>query len=521
MSRRSRDRSPATRTIDDRLRVSRPFDSNRARRELRRVLLEVADTLALPAASVPHSYDSSDLLSAADKAAGRRGLGTEPELRAELFARIGIAACLEGQLERGRRAFERGRRAAEDGPERARFTYLSAVYGHAHRGDHGAAKRELEDALADSELARRLRTEIRIALGRACLRLGDRFLAEEHLSDVLELGVTEYHPVALHELSRVHLTRGEFAEAKRLATAALADANPVTDPTLPFDIRTTLADVAFASGNVEGAARLYESTAAEQDRMLAIEGAARSYRKLGTARRALGRHGSALDAFGSSIRFYTITGHEARLSEMYERLGGCFVALADGDAARGAYALAVSRAIEAESPDLELAALCGALHAPERLGLSEEQVSQALGRCKQLVQDDESALSPETLRTFARVVLPFIGSERAIRTRRRSPALGSESMRLARFVVRPNVLERAFDAALPDELGIRWAPPREAIRSFLLLFTGDRFKHADYAGEFLLSPGHAKRHLKELRERGVLELRGQRKGSAYTLSFHR
>lgn len=503
------------------LRVSRAFDHNLARRELRHILLEIADVLSFDEASVPHSFQTRPLLEFAKKLSQKRSLASEPELRDELLARTGIAACLNKDLALGRVCFERGLRLAEEGPDTSRFLYLSAFYDDFHEGDFTAARTKLEDALAGAELARRLRTEIRIALGRTCRHLGELALAEQHYEDVIELGVGEYRPVAFHFLALVKLRRKDFAEAKRLAQKALKEANPRTDPTLPFSIGSSLGDIAFEQGNVEAAARLYQASALEQDRILAVHSVASTYNNLGAAYRRLGQYGSALDAYTSAARYYTIEGHRRLLSQVFRNVAICFTAMDDRESARGAYDRAVELAVEIKSPELELLALTKALEQRDKLALPPKTVAHALGRCKQIVVDSGTHLSASTLHQLAVSALSLTGTSIKASPRQEPPTFGSDSRRLERLVVQADVLDRMFKEALGPNLKLPHAPSRDAIGSFLFLFTGDRFKHADYAGEFLLHPPHAKRHLKELRERGIVELSGERKGAAYTLAFHR
>lgn len=503
------------------MRVSRAFDHNLARRELRHLLLEIADALSLDEASVPHSFQTRSLLEFAKKLSQKRSLAAEPELREELLARTGIAACLNKDPDLGRTCFDRGLRSAAEGPDHARFLYLSGLYDHYHRGNYATAQTELEDALAEAELARRLRTEIRIALGRTCRRLGELALAEQHYQDVIELGVGEYRPVALHYLALVHLRRKDFPEANRLAQRALREANPDADRTLPQSIRSSLGDIAHEQGDLEKAARLYLAAVTELDRTLATHSAASTYNNLGATYRRLGQYGSALDAYTRAVRYYTIEGQDRLLSQVFRNIAICYTAMADVEAARGAYDRAIALAQGIGSRELELLALAEALEHRDKLKVPSNKVAQALGRCKRIASEVGSSLSGPALYKLASVALALTGTSIDASPQERPPVFGSDAPRLDRLVVDANVLDREFKEAFGPKLKLPHAPGREAIGSFLLLFTGDRFKHADYAGEFLLRPPHAKRHLKELRDRGVIELSGERKGAAYTLAFHR
>jgi len=82
-------------------------------------------------------------------------------------------------------------------------------------------------------------------------------------------------------------------------------------------------------------------------------------------------------------------------------------------------------------------------------------------------------------------------------------------------------LESILTKRLGDGVPGRNVPSPDNLKRFILQFLGGFFRSGDYTREFTLPQERAKRHLRRMCVRGLIEREGMRKASRYCLAFHR
>jgi len=171
-------------------------DLNTARRDLRGLLLHYADDLALDLEAVPHSYDSEPLIRQARAAiATRRRL--DAEAKQEFRAALAVVFRRSGDLEAAEELLHEGiREAAYDG-DQAYFHYLFACLIHGGRGQHSAAREEVQRAIDLGQMGRRIRAWAQVLLADSLYKLGYYSQARGAVREGLAMRVNEVNPALL------------------------------------------------------------------------------------------------------------------------------------------------------------------------------------------------------------------------------------------------------------------------------------------------------------------------------------
>lgn len=506
--------------------TQRKFDSKLAHRELRSFLYDTVEYFDVRADRVPHTFETHELLDFAAKFSRRRDV-RDSDVYHDLLQRLAVLAFIVGDAELGRKTITRGLRDAEEGPERARFLYLSGLYDHFRSGDLTAAKEVLEQALVESELSRHLKSDVRIALGRTCREVEEYEAAERHYQHLIDHGVLELRPTAVHLLALVREAQGRLDEAENLTRESLKQFEQERDWLNVLNLKATLGDLALTGGDGPRARRVLEPVAEEYARILSAEGAARTYGTLAATYAKEKKYPRALSAYAESLRFQAPAHRYADIARTYRNMAGGLPDMGKTAASLAAFDRAVEFAQRADAVEEELSVYSDVLSLSTVLKLPPAAIAHVVERSREILTEADGRLSGEVYERFAKGAIAVVGRALPRVTRRRGavPALGTSVGRGELSAIVGEVSEKEFDAKLEARLqpglGIRHAPSPDLLGRFLMLFAGDRFKFANYANEFSLSQGRAKPHLRILCERDVIQLSGQRKASSYTLAFHR
>jgi len=502
------------------------FCSSVVHRQLRELLYVAAAGMNMAPSQVPHSFEPDRLISLAETAIKKRRM-REHRYYVRLLELTGRAVALSGDEGRAIEIFNRGRALKEVGAE-SRFRYFTAFYIHLRSGARDAALEGITQALDAGDLSRRLKTEAMLAQGRVSRQLQNLSGAEAAYRRVLDVGIRRYRPLAVLYLSHIRNLQGRYKEAMKLNRDAYVSFKRAGEASA---IRLTDGDLALiylAMGDNDKARLLLESVIERQTDLLDISSAGGDCQNLGIACARQGDYASACDAYAKALHFHAATGQRHQVAATYQCMGVAFKNSGQLGNAFAALDRAISIAQEMGAPEIEFrsrSVLIGAIRRdPKRLQMLSAQVA----RCQQLIAEKSMLLSKEALSEYSRRIGDLYIAARAAdgETFSERPAeTASQADQVSLEVLTTGVEAEWHKALLTSQMGEgvsgNFAPGPEELCEFLLLFTGDYFRFNHYAREFSLSVHRAKPHLRELREKKIIELNGTRKAAKYALSYHR
>lgn len=505
------------------------LDPNVACRELRELLLASADALGTTPARIPHSFDVSELLAFATRRATARDVKRQPRIHLPLLAATGVALALSGRDEEGVGLLRRGYRDAGTNQTRAQYLYRIGYHSEHRRGDAHAARETLHRAYVLSERSRRLRGEILLALGTVEASTGSIGSAERALSGALDLSLRELEPHALLRASDVATLRADFGTAVDLNRRSHALFRAREDFLGMKVCDSNLAILRLERSELTEASELLDRVIEQGLRVLDICRLGRDYNNRAVLLSQAGDPAAARDSVIEAIRFHEAFGRKALLIGNYQNLGGYLVQLGETDAALAAFdtAAGLARRLNLVHREFQVLAhllLMAALH---RLAFPE--LRSVRDRCRHLMESDAESLSKKSLVSFARAMDGFARHRELLEPN--GHARGSHGSlagpdgweALGRLVPSPDAcdfttqLERRLGEGLPG----RDVPPNDDLARFLMQFIGEFFKSGNYTREFSITQERAKRHLRWMCRMGLIEQRGARKASRYSLAFHR
>jgi tetratricopeptide (TPR) repeat protein len=288
----------------------------------------------------------------------------------------------------------------------------------------------------------------------------------------------------------------------------------------------------LAEGKPGAAEQIWERQVLESHRVLDIPMLARTYNNLGVSRARQGDYRGACRALVAAIPYHATSGRRRYLAGTYRNLGLYLAQLGEVETAMAAFERALALASEVEQRDHELETLTDLLSTCLERRTHLSAVPRVLRRAYEILETSAPGeLREATLLSFSRLthdVLAKAGGVAPVKARataRGEAELASFEGRTALRAMLPRDEDSDFPGMLSLRLGEgprgRHVPPADELASFLMLFTGQYFKSANYTREFAISQERAKRHLRWLCNAGVIERFGSRKASRYALAFHR
>jgi tetratricopeptide (TPR) repeat protein len=503
----------------------RASDPNASRRTLHDLLFETHLEFAIDRSSIPHTYDTDELLDYAEKTLRRRDMrGTE--MHHQLLYRTGIAYCTTGSGDKGRELFEKGIRASDYPPDQALFRYAIGHWNHTLAGERREAKRVLLEARRQSERGRHLRTEIDLLLGSIHCGEGDGFAAQRRFERILNRGVLELRPMARIKNTRALIVQGllDEAEAENARAEKMLEEPGFGDWLLRIACLENQAEIHMKRGEYEKALRVQGRVLEENHRRLHTDRLAIEYGNYALLCRRLGYLDEALEASLNAIRHASLKQGripirlQRNLAILLNEMGHHGEALAAID-----QCLDLSR--KSRFRDFEFKSLVAAMDTLASIERTEP-VPAILGRCGVLLDRHREDLPREALEEYvevtARLGLVKAAGSRAREVKRLSSAADRAALakRLGDAARTPNY-ERDLRQGIGGGMGFEDAPEPGPLARFLMLFAGDHFKSMSYQREFQKTQPRAKYHLQWLVNNGLLERLGTRKASTYILAFHR
>ncbi len=478
--------------------------------------------------TIPHSFDTELLLEFASGLLKRRRVRGS-EFYFDLIERTGIVAGLSLAWENAKGLFERGLHDAEDPVDRARFLFLTALYGHFRGGEFPQACRLLRETVTLTEGSRRLRTRALLLLGRAERQMGDFDAAEAAYDRVLHSGVLSYRPLAMNYLSNLRMHQGRHEEAIELNRESRAALEPTGETCALRQVEADLGSIHLDKGDYRLARRILEAVIAQDMALLDISGAGRAYNNLAVACVKMGDLQSAQRAYAQALRFHAAAGRNHLLSGTYRNLGICLGAQRQTEAALAAFERAIDLAQAIASSDLELKARTEALAALGKQRDRSALIPLYVARCNEILETSSERVTRTALQDFARTLGGIAADEtprrhppgRRGKPRRLATPEGHEALDEITGQVVEDEFGKMLSSRLQPGLSGKLGPSVEQVAGFLMLYAGEYFRFGDYAREFALATSRAKPQLRELCERRIIELTGIRKAAKYSLAFHR
>lgn len=504
----------------------RSTDPNAARRTLHDYLFETHLEFAIDRSTIPHTYDTDELLEHAEKTLRRRDLrGTE--MWHYLLYRTGIAYCTTGNLDKGHELFEKGTRASDYPPDQALFRYAIGHWVYRNAGKRREAKKILLKARMQSERGRHLRTEIDLLLGSIHCAEDDGFSGQRRFERILDRGVLELRPMARIRNTRALMLQGLIDEAwtENERAEQMLEEPGFGDWRLRVACKENSAELLMRMGDFEKALRVQRVVYDEHHRRLNMERLAIESGNYAVLLRRTGRLDEALDASLDAVRFASLRPGripvrlQRNLAELLNVLGRYGEALAAVD-----QCLEVSR--KNKFRDFEFKSLVTGIQTLSEMGRTDS-IHALLARCGEILDRHRDEVPRDALESYVEVTAGLTGLKAPSTARAREvKRLASAADRAAYAELlgdrarTPNY-ERDLRQSIGNGLGFEDAPEAGPLARFLMLFAGDHFKSMSYQREFQTTQPRAKYHLQWLVNNSLLERLGTRKASTYILAFHR
>jgi tetratricopeptide (TPR) repeat protein len=273
-----------------------------------------------------------------------------------------------------------------------------------------------------------------------------------------------------------------------------------------------------------------ERAIAEGVRVLDIPRLGRDYNNLAIACQRMNDLGAARDAFIEAIRYHTAGGQRGLLAGNYRNLGLCLAQLGELETGLAALEHGAELATDLGTINHEFEILADLLGVCIENRTRLDVIPQVLRRCQEIMDGASDRLSRDSLLQFGHAMQEIVQERQvtsldAARTVYRVPQVSSPEGRKDLGKLIPTERSCNFEEVLRQRLGRgipgRLVPKVDELRQFLMMFTGDFFKSANYTGEFGMTQERAKRHFRWMCSERVLERYGTRKASRYALAFHR
>jgi tetratricopeptide (TPR) repeat protein len=479
------------------------------------------------ATSVPHSCEREALTAYAEAFLKARGVRRHGRYLT-LLEHLGAVFALSGDTDRAREIFQRGRNESKRAVDDARFLYLIGNQIHFRAGEFHEARRAFEEIIARRRVRRDLKNRAYLSLSRTARRLRDEPAAERSADLVRRLGVYKYRPLAELYLGNVRMQQGRFDEAITLNRSAHAHFKRIRADLAMRVAECDLGLIERERGNYRKARAILERLAGEEIRILDTDRAGIVFNNLAAVCVELKDLHGARNAYLRALGFHAAGGRTRRLAETHGNVGSTLSRLGEVEAAFAACARSIELADGIGSADLGIRNRRHAIEAILRNRTHLGALSGLVAQCDEIIRKRGKDVSKETLHGYALAVAQALGARLQKGPEERRGKAPTISTRHGQALFREMTAaagENRFRDMLTDRLGSglrhAYAPPPDALRDFLLLFTGNYLKFHDYVSEFWLTLSRGKLHLRELCDRRVLDITGARKAAKYSLAFHR
>lgn len=282
----------------------------------------------------------------------------------------------------------------------------------------------------------------------------------------------------------------------------------------------------LADGDRDQAVSLLESAGREFFRTLDLSQLGRVSHNLGVAYARSGDHEVALEHYGHAMRHHVEAGRDDHALGSLRAAAACHERAGDLDLALALYARGGEIAERSGHPAEAFRFHLRALELIARHGAPLQAVPYLIARANHGLRAAHPDLAQDELVAFVSTAAE-LGRRGASVPRRESEPRprsfpGAASGRRADAFVAEHLrgrLRPTLEGQIRDRLSARWAGREHPLAGFLLSWTGTSFRNRDYQVEFGVPQGHAKHHLREFRDAGLIRQRGIKKGARYFLAF--
>jgi tetratricopeptide (TPR) repeat protein len=341
--------------------------------------------------------------------------------------------------------------------------------------------------------------------------------------------VLKYRPLADYYLGILRMQQGRFDEAIEMNRRAHASFRRDRQALALRLGDGDLALIYMAQGDYRKARAILERVAREDVKILDTNAAGLTFNNLAVSCAKLRDLRGARDAYLRALGFHAAGNRRHLLAGTYANLGMTLSKLGEIEPAFAALDRAIELAEEIKSAEIGLRARTAAIEAVLRHGTRLGLIPVLTTRCDEIVRKSASEVSKDALQEYSTALAEIVSAQvqKGLRERRaaKTETVGSRSGQSALEKLADRIDGSRYREMLADRLGEglrrRFAPPPGELCDFLMLFTGDYLRFHDYVSEFWLTVSRGKLHLRELCDRRILDIDGNRKAAKYSLAFHR
>lgn len=494
-----------------------PTNANEARRSLRAALL------ARGASDVPHSHDSAALVARARTELRKRG---PADSQRALSIDLALVLGWGGEVDEARDILDAALSAERGVAASSRIRVLIATQLDLRQGRPGHARELFIEAINAGGLGRRLRAWTQFELARAYRSLGELGRARTAIHEGLAMRVNDAMPALNLGLAAIARTEGRHTESERRLRKARSLYHRRADASGSTRCVALRAAWHLDDDEVEAAIPLLHEAGRAFLDALDLTQLARVTHNLGVAHARSGRYDDALACYAHAMHHHVEAGRFDQAMQSLRAAGACKERAGDTALSLALHHRGAEVALAAETPIEAFRAILECLVVIARHRDPLRAVPFLVARAHTLLPGVEHDLSRDELLRLAAVSgqLGRLGAPIARRLDEPRPRSFPERKAEARaraYVddhiqtqLRPTLVERIHEG-----LPVRWTGRETTLAEFLLSWAGTSFRNRDYQVEFGVPQGHAKHHLREFREAGLIRQRGIKKGARYLLSF--